>query len=209
MNGDAEPRREDTARPLAAGDRSSPTRSDAPQDRLPGDRERQWEPGESIPETPPWRPRDSSAQAASSADGDAAPHVRPTGSSRSSRAVKIGLTAAVAGVGLWLLWPEDEPTTHAGVCVDKDTNTRLPDQECDGTSTGHAHVGWYFFAYGMSAPRVGAPVSGGTFDTPRGTSYVTGGVDSRGGTVSSATVHGGKTTVVRGGFGGSGKSSGG
>ncbi|GAB48207.1 hypothetical protein MOPEL_067_00560 [Mobilicoccus pelagius NBRC 104925] len=213
--GDGARRPQDGDAPWPAGD---PGSAWEPQDTTPP--VRPWQPQADIPEVPRWTPRDTSSRGPITEEprsgrpsASGATVSPPQERKRMSTGVKIGLTAAVAGVGLLVLMPDsddrDQPTTHAGVCVDKDTNTRLPDSECEGSGGTHVHHGWYFIPFGYSAPRLGAPVSGGSFDAPRGTSYVTGGVDGRGGTVSSQSVHGGKTTTVRGGFGGSGKSNGG
>lgn len=123
---------------------------------------------------------------------------------KKSTAVALGITAAVAGVGgiAALAANDEEEPTQAAVCVDKSTNQRLDDDQCDDDHYHGGH-GWYFIPFGYSAPRVGARVSGGSFNTPQGTSYVTGGVPRAGGAVDSSTVKDGKTTTVRGGFGGS------
>lgn len=129
---------------------------------------------------------------------------------KKSAKVALGVTAAVAGVGgiVALAATEEQEPTQAAVCVDKNTNERLDDGQCDGNHHGGHFPAWYFIPFGYSAPRLGAPVSGGSFNTPQGTSYVTGGVPAAGGKVDSSTIKGGKTTTVRGGFGGKAGGSG-
>ncbi|WP_168581209.1 hypothetical protein [Gephyromycinifex aptenodytis] len=125
--------------------------------------------------------------------------------------VKLGITAVVATAGLVALSGSDseEEPTHAAVCVDQETNTRVEDSQCAASSRS-SHFGWFFFAYGYTAPRVGAPInSPGSFTPPRSGTYVKGGVPRAGGLVSSSTVKGGTSTTVRGGFGSNSKGSGG
>lgn len=131
---------------------------------------------------------------------------------KKSTVVALGVTAAVASAGIIAVAAnddDDEQPTQAAVCVDRSTNERLDDDQCSDERVGGGGFGWYFIPFGFIAPRVGAPVSGGSFNTPRGTSYVTGGVPRQGGAVNPSTVQGGKTTTVRGGFGGKAGGSGG
>jgi hypothetical protein len=89
---------------------------------------------------------------------------------------------------------------YQGVCVDPATGQRVDDDVCDGDD-GYGHGGgvgsgllWYYFLRGRSFPAVGAPVS--TFregsdyvrTVPTGTSYVSGGADRNGGTVSGESL---------------------
>lgn len=131
---------------------------------------------------------------------------------KKSTLVKLGVTAAVVGAGVWIFTAvdDDEEPTHAAVCVDQETGNRVDDNDCNNNSGGHSHFGWFFFAYGHSAPRVGAPVpvGSGSYTPPNG-SYVKGGVPRAGGVVNSSSVKGGTTTTNRGGFGTTSKGSGG
>ncbi|GMA38005.1 hypothetical protein [Mobilicoccus caccae] len=160
-------------------------------------------------------------------DATPAPHERVSGRSappsstgsdddrRKSTFVKLGITAAVAGAGVLTLvalsgGDDDDEPTHAAVCVDRETGERQPDEQCgDNSGSYHGGFGWYFIPYGLVSPRVGAPVSGGSYSAPASSSYVTGGVSPNGGVVSADTVKGGTKTTVRGGFGGKAKGSGG
>ncbi|WP_409485214.1 hypothetical protein [Arsenicicoccus dermatophilus] len=128
---------------------------------------------------------------------------------RRSQVVALGITAVLAGTLTGCA--QETRRTSAGVCVDAQTDERLPDSECDGRRRGaHGVVGrsarWYYYDDGARVPRVGGKVSGGSFSAPSDHSYVTGGVDPKGTTsLKSSTVSGGKgTTISRGGFGGSG-----
>ena len=111
--------------------------------------------------------------------------------------------------------PEDDPQ-YQGICVDPETEQRIPDDQCDDDDgrSGFGGVGlWYFFLMGSRFPAIGAPLTGyrsGTDyvrGTPQGASYVRGGAAANGGRVSPASVSraagsGGKvTTVSRGGLG--------
>lgn len=91
---------------------------------------------------------------------------------------------------------------YQGVCVDPATGQRVDDDVCDDDDgNGGYHGGgvgsgllWYYFLRGRSFPAVGSPVS--TFregsdyvrTVPTGTSYVSGGADRNGGTVSSESL---------------------
>lgn len=129
---------------------------------------------------------------------------------RKSKMVALGITGAVAAgvVAIAVATNDDEPS-HAGVCVDKNTGNRVDDDQCSSSYHGGHYFGWYFFAFGSRMPRVGAPVSGGSYSAPSGSSYVTGGVPREGGAVSASNVKGGTKTTVRGGFGSGSKGSGG
>lgn len=127
--------------------------------------------------------------------------------------VKLGITAAVVGAGALVVGAivaDDDEPEYQGVCVDQTTQQRIDDDYCNngGHYHGHSFVGWYFFSMGHSAPRIGAPVSGGSYQVPDRT-YVRGGVPREGGSISSATTKSGSKTTVRGGFGSSSKGSGG
>ncbi len=137
---------------------------------------------------------------------------------RRTGTVVLGLTAGVATVlsGCGSSSPSPD---YQGVCVDTRTNKRLPDRDCDdcvddnddgrcdrsGGRSGFAS--WYFYNSGRQASRVGGTVSGGSFTTPpKGHSFVAGGIADRGGKVDAARAgSSGKTTVMRGGFGGGGR----
>ncbi|AKT52334.1 hypothetical protein [Arsenicicoccus sp. oral taxon 190] len=127
---------------------------------------------------------------------------------RRSQVVALGMTAVLAGALTGC--SQETRRTSAGVCVDAQTDERLPDTECDGRRSRAGFVGhparWYYYNDGARVPRVGQRVSGGSFSAPSDHSYVTGGVDPKGTTkLSSGSVTGGKsTTISRGGFGGSG-----
>jgi hypothetical protein len=112
---------------------------------------------------------------------------------RKSAAVVLGVTALLAP-SLTACSNNDEPDNQA-VCVDRTTEERVPDSECNPNDGANIGVGgiffWYFLATrgGGFFPAIGQRVSGGTYTVPRG-AYTRGGVPSAGG------------KVPRGGFGG-------
>jgi hypothetical protein len=113
-------------------------------------------------------------------------------SQRKSAAVVLGVTALLAPS--LSACGNDEPDNQA-VCVDRSTEERVPDEQCDPNDQANIGVGgiffWYFLATraGGFFPAVGQRVSGGTYSVPGGT-YTRGGVPRAGG------------NVPRGGFGG-------
>ncbi|WP_456786995.1 hypothetical protein [Cellulomonas sp. P5_C5] len=108
---------------------------------------------------------------------------------RRSTAITLGVTSAVA----LLLSGCASNTDYQGVCIDKDTQTRLDDESCDDSDPGYVggSHGWFFLARGTSAPAVGDTVASGSGIPPVGTSSVRGGVSADGGTVSGSTTRGG------------------
>lgn len=89
---------------------------------------------------------------------------------------------------------------YQGVCVDPATGQRVDDDVCDDDD-GYGHGGglgsgllWYYFLRGRPFPAVGARVSsfreGGDYvrSVPTGTTFVSGGADRAGGTVSSESL---------------------
>jgi hypothetical protein len=115
-------------------------------------------------------------------------------SQRKSAAVVLGVTALLAPSLSACAVGDDEPENQA-VCVDRTTEERVPDEQCDPDDEANIGVGgiffWYFLATraGGFFPAVGQRVSGGTYTVPSGT-YTRGGVPRAGG------------NVPRGGFGG-------
>lgn len=122
---------------------------------------------------------------------------------KKSSKVALGLTAGVAAIGLVgiaVVDGDDDEPTQAGVCVDRTTNARVDDEQCQDESRSYNH-GWYFIPFGIIAPRIGAPVRGGSFNAPGGTTYVTGGVPRAGGAINPSSIDTSKSTTIRGGFG--------
>lgn len=121
-------------------------------------------------------------------------------SQRKSAAVVLGVTALLAPSLSACSSAEDEPENQA-VCVDRSTEQRVPDEQCDPDDEANVGVGglffWYFLATrgGAFFPGIGQRVSGGTYSVPGGT-YTRGGVPAAGG------------NVPRGGFGGGTRSGG-
>jgi hypothetical protein len=116
-------------------------------------------------------------------------------SQRKSATVALGITALLAP-SLVACSSSDDTVDNQAVCVDEQTQERVPDDQCnpDGSRAGGIGGGfflWYFLgtAVGRSFPPIGQRVGGGTFSTPGG-SYRRGGVPTAGG------------SVPRGGFGG-------
>ncbi len=119
---------------------------------------------------------------------------------RKSAAVVLGVTALLAP-SLSACSSEDEGSESQAVCVDRSTEERVADEQCDPDDEANVGVGglffWYFLATrgGAFFPGIGQRVSGGTYSTPGGT-YQRGGVPAAGG------------NVPRGGFGGGTRSGG-
>jgi hypothetical protein len=117
-------------------------------------------------------------------------------STRKSAAVVLGVTALLAP-SLAACGSNDDEVDNQAVCVDKETQERVDDQQCNpddyenhGSGVGSAFL-WYFIGsqVGRGFPAVGQRVSGGTYTVPSG-SVARGGVPKAGG------------NVPRGGFGG-------
>jgi hypothetical protein len=110
----------------------------------------------------------------------------------------------------------DETPDYQGVCVDPQTQERVPDRDCDdGVHTGGAGFLWWYLLMNRRAPAVGAPLGGLSrgrdyvTTVPAGRPYVRGGVPPGGGTVTRASAGraadaGRGTLVTRGGHGGTG-----
>lgn len=94
----------------------------------------------------------------------------------------MGVGAAT--LGLVAIGAFNSGTDQQGVCVDKTTNVRVDDDECDDNHSNGGVHGWYFIPSGRRAPALGQAVSGqGSFTTPRGDSFSKGGVAADGGKV--------------------------
>lgn len=96
---------------------------------------------------------------------------------------------------------DSDDLQYQGVCVDPNTGQRVDDDVCDDDDGYHGSGGgggsaflWYYFLRGRAFPAVGAPVSsfreGSDYvrSVPTGSSYVSGGADKAGGTVSSSSL---------------------
>jgi hypothetical protein len=110
---------------------------------------------------------------------------------RRSAVVTVGAIGAFTA----LVFFSDEPDyDYAAVCVDKATQTRVDDDQCDddhtasGSGSGGAR-GWYYVARGDRVPAVGQLAAGGTSTPPFDGRSVGTGFDTAGG------------VVTRGGFG--------
>ncbi|GAB3263971.1 hypothetical protein GCM10027456_46530 [Kineosporia babensis] len=102
---------------------------------------------------------------------------------------------------------------HQGVCVDKSTQKRVADDECDeddeGARSGYyggTHA-WRLYGSGLRFPPVGGRIAdypGSVSTLPSGHGATFGGAERNGGTVSKSSV---KTAADRGGFGKTSRSS--
>lgn len=105
-----------------------------------------------------------------------------------------------AGVAL-AVWANSEPDPdYQGVCVDKISEQRVPDGECDDDNHHSSHA-FLFFPVGAAMPALGQSMrghQGGTWKVPDGHVGVLGGAAYNGGVVTKASA---KTAVSRGGFG--------
>lgn len=68
------------------------------------------------------------------------------------------------------------------ICVDRKTNQRIDDSWCRSDSD-HSGMGWFYLNNGQTAPAVGARTSGGSWDVPKNTKPVYGGINKSGGKV--------------------------
>lgn len=128
----------------------------------------------------------------------------------------MALTACSTGA------TETVDADYAGVCVDQQTQQRVPDDKCPPldkapaqASPGNTMV-WYYLMRGRMVPAMGAKVSGGTYYNPGSQKVVSSGFAEKGGPVAregftrSGVVTGkgyggyGKGGSVHGGFGNSG-----
>lgn len=125
-------------------------------------------------------------------------------SRRRSASVTLGITALLAASLTACGSDEQTDVDNVAVCVDPNTNQRVEDDRCgdadrnyQGSGIGSAFL-WYYLGTrsGGRYPAVGGPISGGTFNSPRGATVQRGGASKTGG------------SITRGGFGSSGKSSG-
>jgi len=124
-------------------------------------------------------------------------------SQRKSAAVVLGVTALLApSLSACSIGGDD--VNDQAICVDRNTEQRVPDDQCDPNDRANIGVGgiffWYFLATrgGAFFPAIGQRVSGGTYSVPSG-SYRRGGVPTAGGSVPRGGFGGG---VRSGGFGG-------
>lgn len=126
--------------------------------------------------------------------------------------MSLGITALLAA-NLTACSSGDGGDANA-VCVDAQTKERVDDGRCDNDPSNGSILSspflWYFLGRSSAIPAFGVPIGGvyaGSFSAPRASRFRTGlpqaGASSsyRGGTVR-------KSTVSRGGFGGTGGKSG-
>jgi hypothetical protein len=109
---------------------------------------------------------------------------------RRSAAVGVGVVA-LALIGFSVA---DSRADQRGVCVDRSSDVRVADDECDdgGHAGGH---GWYYIPSGRRAPAEGQPVAGqGSFTAPSDGSFTKGGVAADGGTVTRGGFFSGKSS---------------
>lgn len=120
-----------------------------------------------------------------------------------STSVALGITAVMASN---LTGCASTSADYAAVCVEPETQERVPDDQCD-TDSDYNGVGGGFFWYYLGAralvPAIGSTTSGGTF---RGSTL--NGTVQRGGlpTTGGSTV---RSSTTKGGFGGTNRSVGG
>lgn len=77
----------------------------------------------------------------------------------------------------------DSRADERGVCVDRASQTRVADDECDDDTSSGGH-GWYYIPSGRQAPAEGERISGqGSFTAPTNSSFSKGGVSADGGPV--------------------------
>lgn len=124
---------------------------------------------------------------------------------RSTRVAALG-TAAFAAAALTLTaCGEPERGDYQGVCVDKKTEKRLPDNDKRCEDDNDRSHGFVFFPTGSRYPAVGESFrsySGAVSRVPAGHNGAYSGASAKGGTASRASVG---RAISRGGFGSTGK----
>ena len=118
-------------------------------------------------------------------------HRRPAG--RRSLAISTTIVAVFAAAACG----QDPDPDYQGVCVDKTTQERVADRECNDST----HHGFFFFPIGLRFPAVGQSLRsfpGSTTRVPDGHNGVRGGAATAGGVATRAAA---KSAVSRGGFG--------
>lgn len=99
--------------------------------------------------------------------------------------VALVVTALVAGGA-------GDRADERGICVDRTTDTRLADEECEDR-TGSSG-GWYYIPAGRDAPAEGEKISGQGSYSPPSSSAIKGGVASDGGEVTRGGFFSGKSS---------------
>ena len=99
--------------------------------------------------------------------------------SRRRRSAAVSATLAAA-FSLAVTGCSGSRPDYRGVCTDRQTGTRVDDDQCRHGSAGHA---WYYYGRGVRYPAVGQRVGGGTFTPPRGATVAAGGASAKGGSV--------------------------
>ena len=128
-------------------------------------------------------------------------------STQVSLSITAGMALALSGCGSSV--PDN---SYQAVCVDRSTNKRIDDRDCD---RGYGGYGWYYYPMYSQYAGVGQTVSGGSYAAPRSGNYVRGGASRTGGKVSTDSISSASSAkgaksfssgkVARGGFGGSAK----
>ncbi|URG17449.1 putative secreted protein [Rhodococcus phage Mbo2] len=127
---------------------------------------------------------------------------------------KLVLLVAAASAAVLVAACGQSVGSSQAICVDRKTNQRLDDSWCRNDSSG---MGWFYLPNGSSAPAVGSRTTSGSWDVPKNTKPVYGGVNKSGGKVdlgktapkSSSGSGGSKSSSGSGGSKSSGGSSGG
>lgn len=95
-------------------------------------------------------------------------------SRRRSAAVSVSLVAALS-VAMTGCGSSDDDPDYRGVCVDKSTQKRVDDKQCDNNGGGGGRSSFVYFPRGATVPPVGSAVHGGSAAAPKGASVARGG----------------------------------
>ena len=98
-------------------------------------------------------------------------------STKVSLSITTGMALVLSGCG-----SSDEASddTYQAVCVDRATNIRMDDNQCDDDGDDRGGYGWYYYPMYHSYPAYGSSVSGGSYAKPRSGNYVLGGASRTG-----------------------------
>jgi hypothetical protein len=123
------------------------------------------------------------------------PMYRPGMTGRRSLVVSTAIVAVFSAAACG----GDPDPDYQGVCVDRSTQERVDDRQCNEHHGGG--FGFLFFPLGLRFPGIGQRVTsfpGGTTQVPEGHTGVRGGAATTGGVATKAGV---KSAVSSGGFG--------
>lgn len=90
----------------------------------------------------------------------------------------VGVAALAAAL---IACAEDEPATHASICVEKSSEIRVEDDKCPEDEGSNTHFVWWYYPIHVSAPAVGSSAKGTNYITTAPAGAVTSTVPAKGG----------------------------